>query len=222
MISITLFLFFLSGFVLPRIKQFNEQQVLEEIGHLFWREGYSSVSMDQISSHTSLTKTSIYNAYGDKASLFKKVVDWYVADVLSDGITAMETGHTASEKVAALLSFFLVQPDTRIISRGCLLTSNLVEIQYSEPELFDYLCQKMDQISTTIHSFLSDEQKSERLRADADPAELADYVMTVLQGLRVRSRTTSKPIDFGRAIEIAMAPIESAEQTTTGKQLRVH
>jgi len=53
---------------LPRPKSFNEKQVLEKIGHLFWREGYSSVSMDQVSSHASLTKTSIYNAYGDKAS----------------------------------------------------------------------------------------------------------------------------------------------------------
>jgi len=109
---------------LPRPKSFNEQKVLEKIGHLFWREGYSSVSMDQISSHTSLTKTSIYNAYGDKASLFKKVVDWYVADVL-----AMENGCTVSEKVSELLRYFLVQPDIKIVSRECLLTSNLVEIQ---------------------------------------------------------------------------------------------
>jgi len=114
---------------LPRPKSFNEKQVLEKIGHLFWREGYSSVSMDQVSSHASLTKTSIYNAYGDKASLFKKVVDWYVADVLSDGITAMENGCTVSEKVSELLRYFLVQPDIKIVSRECLLTSNLVEIQ---------------------------------------------------------------------------------------------
>jgi len=178
--------------------------------------------MDQISSHTSLTKTSIYNAYGDKANLFKRVVDWYATDVLSGGISAMESGRTASEKVSELLRYFLVQPDAKIISRGCLLTSNLVEIQYSEPELFDYLYQKMDQISITIEGLFSAEQRAGRLSADANPAELAEYVMTLIQGLRVRSRTTSKSIDFSRAIALAMGPIKEAEQTHTNTTSRVH
>jgi len=207
---------------MPRPKIFDEQQIIEKIGHLFWRGDYSSISTDKNSSHTSLTKTSIYNAYGGKASLFKKVLNWYVADVLIEGITVIENGSTVSETVSELLRYFLVHPDIKLISRGCLPASNLVEIQYNEPKLFDYLCQKMDQISVMIQEFISAEQGAGRLRADANPAELAEYVITVLQSLRVRSRTTSKPIDFSRAIALAMSPIIEAEQTNTSYTSKVH
>jgi len=80
----------------------------------------------------------------------------------------------------------------------------------------------MDQISITIEGLFSAEQRAGRLSADANPAELAEYVMTLIQGLRVRSRTTSKSIDFSRAIALAMGPIKEAEQTHTNTTSRVH
>jgi len=80
----------------------------------------------------------------------------------------------------------------------------------------------MDQISVMHQEFLTAEQRAGRLSADAKPDELAEYVMTLLQGLRVRSRTSSKPIDFCRAIAIAMGPIKEAEQTHTNTTSRVH
>jgi len=205
---------------LPRQKSFDEQQVLEKIGHLFWREGYSSTSMDQICDHVSLTKTSIYNAYGDKANLFRRVVDWYVADVLNQGFAAMESGQTVSEKVSAFLRHFLVQ--LGIISRGCLLTSNLLEIQHTEPELYAYLNQQMNQVSTTIEGYLTGEQQSGRLSRDVDLTELTEYLMTLLQGLRVRSRTRPVPPNFDRVIAMAMGPIIEAERLTENQKIKMH
>jgi len=207
---------------LPRNKSFDEHQVLEKIGHLFWRQGYSSTSMDEICDHVSLTKTSVYNAYGDKASLFKKVVDWYMADVFIEGFAAMENGQTVSEKVSAFLRYFLVQQDIGIISRGCLLTSNLLEMQHTEPELYAYLNQQMSQVSTTIENYLAGEQRAGRLNGDADPAELAEYLMTLLQGLRVRSRNHPAPSDFGRVITLAMGPIKDAERLTENQKIKMH
>lgn len=204
---------------MPRKKSFDELEILEKIAHLFWQHGYTSVTMDQISDHVSLKKTSLYNAYGDKASIFKKVVDWYSLEVLQKELTVMSKQRKVSEDMTMLLHHFLVQPDSKIISRGCLLTSNLVEMQYTEPELFKYLRQKIEHISKTTEQYFSDAKQRGRLKKTADPVVLAEYFMTLLQGLRVQSRTVGKQIDFENVISLAMGPIIAVEtEFKQGKQ----
>jgi TetR/AcrR family transcriptional repressor of nem operon len=59
-------------------RQFDENQVMNQISQYFWDHGYSATKMDELSALTGLTKTSLYNAFGNKEALFSKYVDFYI------------------------------------------------------------------------------------------------------------------------------------------------
>ena len=62
---------------MARPRTFKPTDVLLAARKLFWRKGYQGTSFDDITEATGLTKPSLYAAFGDKASLFLKVLDDY-------------------------------------------------------------------------------------------------------------------------------------------------
>jgi TetR/AcrR family transcriptional repressor of nem operon len=196
---------------LPRSISFDEHETLRAIGQLFWRNGYTATAMDQICEHVSLTKPSIYNTYGDKATLFRKVVDWYADEMGEQGVAVLKGKAPVSEEVAGLLRHFLVRPASDIVSQGCLLTSSMMELQFSEPELFDYVVKRIDRVRDAIETYLSTARKDGLLKSDCDPSALSEYVFTVFQGLRMQSRTSAGRINLERTISTAMGPLRDAE-----------
>lgn len=196
---------------MPRPKSFDEAEALREIGQLFWRYGYAATGMEQICAHLSLTKPSVYNAFGDKANLFRRVVDAYAQDMLERGATILKGEAPVSIEMATMLRHFLLVPDKDIVSRGCLLTTSMLELQYSEPTLFDYVREQINRVQKAFSLYFSNARDNGRLRDDADPAALSEYVVTVLQGLRMQSRTSAGQTDLERIINTAMGPLKNAE-----------
>jgi len=196
---------------LPRTKTFDVDHTLIAIGQIFWRNGYSATGMDQISDHLSLKKTSIYNAYGNKAALFRKVVDWYVEDVLNQCAVFLKGENQVSREMAELLRQFLTPLETDSFSNGCLLTTGLMELQYSEPDLFNYVRRQINYIPDYLIGYLTDACKAGKLKPDADPVLLGRYLFTVLQGLNVQSRTAIGLTDLEGVIAVAINPIADAE-----------
>jgi len=201
---------------LTRKKTFDEQVTLAKIGELFWRNGYVATDMTQICQAVSLNKPSIYNAYGDKAALFRKVVDWYVDDILAKGGTCLAGSAPVSEEIGALMRYFMVLPEGVVISRGCLLATTMMELKYKEPDLFDYTQSRFDNIPRLLEGYLQEAQESGRLRPSADPGVLSEYVFTMLLGLRVQARARSGQLNLDSLIAMAMGPLKEADKQPEG------
>mgnify|MGYP003653406785 CR=1 FL=1 len=67
----------------------------------------------------------------------------------------------------------------------------MLELQYNEPKFFDYVCEQIRRVPETLASYLSDARDAGRLRADAEPVALSLYIITILRGLRMLSRTSA-------------------------------
>ena len=57
---------------MPRIKTFDENEVLVKAMNLFWKQGYSATSVQDLVSHLGINRASLYDTFGDKEQLFKK------------------------------------------------------------------------------------------------------------------------------------------------------
>ena len=55
---------------MPKTKQFDEAEVLEKAKELFTEKGYNGTSMDDLVQVTGLSRSSIYDTFGDKHGLF--------------------------------------------------------------------------------------------------------------------------------------------------------
>ena len=142
---------------------------------------------------------------------FRKVVDWYADETGKKGLAILVGEAPVSEEITALLRHYLVRPEHDVVSQGCLLTTTMMELQFSEPEIFDYVVKQTEQIRDAIEEYFLTAVRNGRLNRDCDPGALSEYVFTLLQGLRVRSRTSSETADLDRTITTAMGPLRDAE-----------
>ncbi len=201
---------------MPRTKSFDEQKTLIIISQMFWRNGYIATNLDHICDELSLKKTSIYNAYGSKPALFRKVVDYYVDDVMADNNRILKCSAPISEEINRLLRHFLILPSSDTVSRGCLLTTSLLELQYSEPELFKYVHEQINRIPKGIISYIYAAQERGLLQSNEDPVALGQYLFTLIQGLRVQSRIDAKPEYLDNVISSALHIFKIAENEPLG------
>ncbi|WP_431211456.1 TetR/AcrR family transcriptional regulator [Puia sp. P3] len=62
---------------MPRTKSFNQEDMLDKAKDLFWRKGYNGTPPQDIIDETGLSRSSLYDTYGDKHSLFIKTLQRY-------------------------------------------------------------------------------------------------------------------------------------------------
>ncbi len=73
-----------------RPRQFDEEEVLEELVALFWRQGFSQTSMTDLVAATGVHKPSLYRTFGSKEELFATVLRRYAEErrVVFEGFVA--------------------------------------------------------------------------------------------------------------------------------------
>ena len=64
-----------------RPRQFDEDEVLEAAMEAFWANGYEATSLSQLMEATGLHKGSLYQAFGDKHSLFLAALERYLGNM---------------------------------------------------------------------------------------------------------------------------------------------
>ncbi|WP_411346030.1 TetR/AcrR family transcriptional regulator [Paenibacillus sp. WLX1005] len=92
---------------MARKREFDEQQVLEQVMQLFWQQGYEATSMSDLTAATGLQKPSLYAAYGDKRSLFEQALRRYNEQHLIQIQQLLHTGKTAKQSFTQLFQHVL-------------------------------------------------------------------------------------------------------------------
>ena len=60
-----------------RPRKFDKDAVLQLIVNVFWEKGYSGTSLDDLAVATSLSRPSLYAAYGNKLSMYLAALEMF-------------------------------------------------------------------------------------------------------------------------------------------------
>ena len=109
-----------------RPRSFDERKVVEKAQLLFWKDGASGVSLDELSAATGLHKPSLYGAFGGRAGLYVAALDAYIERGAPDVSGAL----SAKPLSAALLAFYEADLDVFCAAQhapGCFLIGTAIE-----------------------------------------------------------------------------------------------
>jgi TetR/AcrR family transcriptional regulator, transcriptional repressor for nem operon len=156
--------------------------------HCFWAQGFEQASMRELVERTGITSASLYNAFGDKRSLYRRAFVHYLAQTVRDRVARLEKLSAAS----AIRTFFdeiierSVDDERR---RGCMLVNAALELAPYDPEIQKLVAEEMVFIEEFFRRSIEAGQKDGSI-ADTRPAgELAKLLLSVLLGIRVLART---------------------------------
>jgi TetR/AcrR family transcriptional regulator, transcriptional repressor for nem operon len=113
-----------------RTRTFNSDTVLFAAANAFRQRGYRDVSIAELEKATGLVSGSIYNAFGDKAGLFRAALHHYVHGFVRQRLAAFAGEHAKLEDLERLFLSVLEPPFAD--GYGCLVTNSIVEFGRDE------------------------------------------------------------------------------------------
>lgn len=167
------------------VRQFDESLALDKALALFWQKGYAATSMQELAEATGVQRGSLYNAYGDKATLFLRVFDVYRERFVGQMREALDKPKVRD----ALRSFFgcvIASMTTGMPTRGCLSTKTAVGTEDLDGPMREVLKALLDDIEQALFDRLSREDQQAQLALP--PRQAARLIVTFTRGLVVVER----------------------------------
>ncbi len=170
---------------MPKSVAFDRERVIEDVMELFWRKGYNGTSMQDLVDVTGLNRSSFYNSFGDKFSLFEEALQYYQRQ--QDEFLQESFAEAKSPKMAIISLFKGISDDIRGGNqKGCMFTGCTTEMSH-EPAVKDFLVANKDRVVTSFSTLLRQAQELGEIAMTKDPETIALYLFSSLQGLRLTS-----------------------------------
>jgi TetR/AcrR family transcriptional regulator, transcriptional repressor for nem operon len=175
---------------MARPREFDEASALDAAMDCFWRDGYEATSVRDLAARMGITGASLYNAFGDKRSLFREVLQRYAERSTRERIARLESTLPPKQAIRAFLGE-IVERSVDGDRRGCLLVNTALEIAPHDPELGAEVAMHLGEIEAFSRRATAAAQEEGYVPPDRDPADLARLLLGVTLGVRVLAR--SKP-----------------------------
>jgi AcrR family transcriptional regulator len=186
-----------------RPREFDPDKALERALEIFWRQGYEGASLHDLTAAMGINRPSLYTAFGNKESLFRKALERYTDDHMAFVRTALDEP-TARHAVEALLRGYAASvtgPDT---PPGCLTVQGALASGPDTEAIRAELTTRRLAGEAALRARLERARKEGELPANADPDEIARYFNTIAQGMAVQAAGGASRQQLQRVIDIAM------------------
>lgn len=173
---------------MARPREFDEATVLEAAMNCFWAQGYELTSVRELAEQMGITGASLYNAFGDKRSLYRQALGHYLEQTVRERVARLEQ----LPPFPAIRTFFdeiVERSVTDKQRRGCMLVNSALELAPYDPEFQKIVAEEMIFIEAFFQRSIEAGQKDGTILAIRPAAELAKLLLSVLLGIRVLART---------------------------------
>lgn len=190
-----------------RVKEFDPDAALRAAMDLFWRQGYEATSMQDLVDHLQLGRGSIYGAFGSKRELYLRAVDRYVEDTRDALLNRLAAPGSALEAVRGLVRHYAEMALEDAEHKGCLMTNTAVELP-TDMDASRRVVSTLEILETAITGALMRARATGELSAEKNPAALARFLVTLLQGIRVVGKTPVRRRFLDDTVALALAALE--------------
>ena len=186
-----------------RPREFDVDEALDRALRVFWRRGYEGATLPDLTKAMGINRPSLYAAFGSKEELFRKALDRYVEGPAAFVREALNEP-TARAVAERLLGGAIDLLTDRRNPRGCLIVQGALACGGSAESV------RREVAARRVAGEVALRQRFERARADgdlpaeADSADLARYVVTVMRGMAVQAAGGASREDLRRVVELAL------------------
>ncbi len=152
---------------------------------VFWEKGYEGTSIQDLEQAMGLKRTSIYNAFGNKRSLFERVVACYRESVMGALFTALDGAPDIRTGIERLLNGVLDIHFNEDYPGGCLVVLSVLESGQHDEQSGAALANIIKELKRGLQARLVKARKQGELPADLDVAGTATTIATTMAGMMV-------------------------------------
>ena len=173
---------------MARRKEFDQNKVLDKAIELFWRQGYHATSIQHLVAHLGISRSSLYDTFGDKHSLFLSALTRY-AQQRSEQAKQAIGSKLGREGIELFFEAMVERAMNDSFCRGCFMVNSTTELAANDDEVADKACNNRCNFEALFYDFLVSAQANGDVSAKHDARALARFLFSAMQGLQVTAKT---------------------------------
>ena len=191
-----------------RPREFDVNHALDRAIEVFWRRGYEGASVADLTEAMGINPPSLYAAFGNKEGLFRQALDryWGLRTAFWDDALAAPTARAVAETLLRGTAKFLGDP---CHPKGCLAVQGALASGGEEDCIRKELEKRRGTSQAEIRERFKRAKREGDLPADADPAVLARFLATVIEGMAVQAASGATRKELERVAETALLAFPS-------------
>jgi TetR/AcrR family transcriptional regulator, transcriptional repressor for nem operon len=172
---------------------------------VFRRNGYEGTSMRDLADATGLGSGSLYAAFGSKDGVHLAALDLYrqrYAAPLAELLRAGENARGVIREVFVSVVDDIARDGRR---QACPIVGGAMERAHHDPRVGERLRATTQSLEAALFDVLAEAQLRGEIPAGRSPEDLAAFLVTTLQGLRVMGAVNPGRSTLMRSAEVALA-----------------
>lgn len=190
---------------MPRVKLFDENEVLTKAMNLFWKQGYGATSVQDLVSHLGINRASIYDTFGDKDKLFKKSFELYRKQNSEGLIKFFESRPNVKIGFFELFDNAIQEAVNDKDRKGCFVVNTTTELTPNDESLFQVLEINKQTFINIFFEYLKKGKGSGQLKTSQNLKSLATLFYTLYNGIRVVSKNRPNKKELTDSINVALS-----------------
>jgi len=186
-----------------RPREFDVEKALDRALQVFWRKGYEGASLPDLTQAMGINRPSLYAAFGSKEGLFRRALDRY-AEGPAAYVGEALTEPTARAVAERLLGRAVDLMTDRRNPRGCLMVHGALACGETAESVRRELAARRAAGEAAVRKRFERAVRDGDLPADANAADLARYLTTILHGMSVQAAGGASRATLRRVAEMAL------------------
>ena len=173
---------------MARVKAFDEERALDKAVDCFWSRGYEATSVRDLGEAMEIGGASLYNAFGDKRTLFVKCLERYANRSSRERMARIEEKHAPKEAIRAFLSEIIERSLKDPDCKGCLLVNSALVVAPHDAAIGKAVAGYLDEIRDFFRRNIEAARRAGTVPKAIDAEIVSGHLLGVLMGIRALTR----------------------------------
>jgi len=170
---------------MPRVEEFNKDQVLRKAMCLFWEKGYKGTSMQELVDATGLNRSSIYNSFGSKEELYARTLTLYQREGGGIFQKALLKANNPLEAIRIIFESFLPEIIGDEKGKGCFAMNCKAEMGNKDENIQKWLLSQQEYTLSMFEDLIKEGQEQGLINTEETSTGYAYFIFNAFQGYRM-------------------------------------
>jgi TetR/AcrR family transcriptional repressor of nem operon len=193
---------------MARPKEFVEDDALAAAVQRFWARGFEATSVRDLADAMGITGASLYNAFGDKQSLFERSLDHYVKHSFDDRSQRAEARSSPLQVIRAFFEEIIEFSLSDTQHKGCLIVNSALEVAPHDAAVHELISDVMVRGEAFFRRCVEAGQSTGEITRSQSADDLARHLLGLVLGIRVLARVRPERELLEGIIRPAFAQLE--------------
>ncbi len=193
---------------MARKKDFDEDELLGKAAELFWRKGYNGTSAQDLVDCLNINRSSLYNTYTDKRTLFKKSLSLYQTQQTGAMLSMLAKATDPEATIKQIFDGLIKESVEDQLLKGCFMVNTAVELAGQDKEIGDMVNNNNLSVEDALTQVIAKGQEQGQFGTQKSARTLARFVFANITGIKVAARTGADEQTLRDIAEVATSSLK--------------